>query len=1484
MILIGAALLAPPALPQNIPKPSLSLKTRHDTLKVEVTFNRTTDTLVWHALLSLEPGPGGGPFSFTQLPDGPMLPQLTLFVPCRNSRAPQVVWEEGSGDSVVLHRPQLRTGISAGFDGQSERPENRFQWLRLRGRASSRPRTQVITWLGKYYLVIDLPIAVVDYQRQRVIVKKHLRFSITPSHLVTGSPQWTLTPELEDSLSTTLPPYLIITPPGFEPYLQELVDWKRRKGHQVTVVTTAETGSGRNSIKNFIQSYWTTHEPRPLYLLLIGDEDRGIPGFYINNPEGDPQVTDLPYTLLEGDDVFPEMYVGRLSVDSYAQLLTVINKIVHYESTPWVSDSTWYRRALMVGNASYAPSIQQVKNWVRQELLQHGFTQVDTVYYPYQQATALINTAINNGVNFVNYRGFGSYGGWSGPYYGTEDLYSSLNNGWRLPVVTSIVCGGGNYAAPGDPCFGEAWLRLGTSGVPRGAVAFFGPSELYTHTMFNNIIDMGLYGGILDGGLHVLGPATWAGKLELWREFHDNAFAPFGQTPEFYFHIYNILGDPGLSLWTAAPRRLQVEVESPIPPGTRNLAIRVTDTTGNPVAKAFVFLYNDTNAQGAYTDASGWAYVAFRPDSESSVHLTVTGDNLLPYEIDLPVLNASNWLQADSIFLARPLRAGHAEFLNLRLQVGSVPLHDLQLEFSSSATFLQFDPVTLNFPFLNPGQLLILPQATRVSCAADIPHGTTTAIAVRAVAGSLDYNWYLPLGIQAPRAELSHPQIVEWSFEPGDSLKLRFELYNTGGDTLPATFLSFQTDSLLSTPETLAVPALPPGSNIELASLSFAIRTRLFPQEPLSLTAAVGNNEFVFPMEIRGGQLMPFAPLPPDEYGYRAFDDDDWGYSERPAYHWLEVDPALGGHGVPLPIVDIQEGADAATAYSIPIPITFYGQTYHEITICSNGWLAMGSQGGRVDFHNRRLPSLLAPPALIAPFWDDLRAPGDAVFAYLSSDSSRFVVEWSRLHNAASLDTLSFQVVFLLDEETPTGDTPFLFQYRRIADTDSWQNFATIGIQGPQRRRGVQLSYNHILSPAMSPLRAGKAIKFTTGRGVRAAPPRLEWPGASFTYQLNPWSETRDSLLLHNGGQTPLVYVIQRADLDAPRLDPGPLPEQRTKEAPDEILFVHRRPAEQGDTYGYTWKGSWEPGGPVYQWIDIAEPANYVSYPGDPDDIAIGPFELGFPFPFYDSLFSRLNICSNGFVEFLTRDAPWRNQPLPYPLAPPAMIAPWWDDLNLDSGTQGSIYFWTNQEDSAVVSFINMPKWGTSQHYTFQVLLTADGNILFQYQHLDEPRTSATVGMQNATRDRGFAVVYNGASMINDQTAVRIQRPYRWFRAGQWTGLIPPDSTAYFTFTLNSDGLATGTYSMPLKLLTNAVNVPDTSFTIQLQVVEGVHPVGDVNLDYRINVTDVTLLLEFILLEESPEPEQFSVADLNGDDRLDILDAVLLVEQILEGI
>lgn len=59
-------------------------------------------------------------------------------------------------------------------------------------------------------------------------------------------------------------------------------------------------------------------------------------------------------------------------------------------------------------------------------------------------------------------------------------------------------------------------------------------------------------------------------------------------------------------------------------------------------------------------------------------------------------------------------------------------------------------------------------------------------------------------------------------------------------------------------------------------------------------------------------------------------------------------------------------------------------------------------------------------------------------------------------------------------------------------------------------------------------------------------------------------------------------------------------------------------------------------------------------------------------------------------------------------------------------------------------------------------------------------------------------------------------------------------------------------------------------------------PAGDVNGDYEVDINDLISLVDFILLIESPDENQFVRSDLTHDGELDILDAVCLVELLFE--
>jgi len=57
--------------------------------------------------------------------------------------------------------------------------------------------------------------------------------------------------------------------------------------------------------------------------------------------------------------------------------------------------------------------------------------------------------------------------------------------------------------------------------------------------------------------------------------------------------------------------------------------------------------------------------------------------------------------------------------------------------------------------------------------------------------------------------------------------------------------------------------------------------------------------------------------------------------------------------------------------------------------------------------------------------------------------------------------------------------------------------------------------------------------------------------------------------------------------------------------------------------------------------------------------------------------------------------------------------------------------------------------------------------------------------------------------------------------------------------------------------------------------------IGDVNLDYLINILDVILLITYILDFDNLDYQDFIISDINADNNLDVIDVVSLVDLII---
>jgi hypothetical protein len=279
----------------------------------------------------------------------------------------------------------------------------------------------------------------------------------------------------------------------------------------------------------------------------------------------------------------------------------------------------------------------------------------------------------------------------------------------------------------------------------------------------------------------------------------------------------------------------------------------------------------------------------------------------------------------------------------------------------------------------------------------------------------------------------------------------------------------------------------------------------------------------------------------------------------------------------------------------------------------------------------------------------------------------------------------------------------------------------------------------------------------------------------AFLIYSTPDGQVFDYLTLTNSGGLPLNFRIQISMEDTDWMG-GP------------------------DPFGYTWSDNYLQTDLGFTWIDI-ENRGIIIGASEDDNEDYGFFELNFSFPFYDSTFNNIRISSDGWLGFsdlipcyTDTFMCWANKSLPWLWGPYYLLTPFWDDLKLIDSS--AIYLYSSS-DSAIISFINLHSYGQSGGgpYTFQTILTPDGDITFQYLHIHDSLYSATVGLQNQDGTIGLEVLHNQKS-LRDSLKIKI-RP-SWIRVDSMKGQINPGEGKTLNMTFDPLNYPKGIYHADL--------------------------------------------------------------------------------------
>jgi hypothetical protein len=252
----------------------------------------------------------------------------------------------------------------------------------------------------------------------------------------------------------------------------------------------------------------------------------------------------------------------------------------------------------------------------------------------------------------------------------------------------------------------------------------------------------------------------------------------------------------------------------------------------------------------------------------------------------------------------------------------------------------------------------------------------------------------------------------------------------------------------------------------------------------MELTVTAEGRLFVGTMEVTIPIGAPDNPIGPDGYGYYAYEDVD-PYVPSPEYEWFEIDPNLGGPGTLISLND-----NTTIRNDLPFTFQYYGSEYTRVSICSNGWIALGSTY-YVTKDPYELPSIYAPPNLVAGMMTNLDPSAEGsgqVYDYHDTATGRYIVEFSGVEHKDDDDlgapeTFQFILYDPAMYETPTGDGEITVQYALVSDDSG----CTAGIQNEDRDIATQYLADGHLNAAATGLAAGRAIKYSTADPTPAA-------------------------------------------------------------------------------------------------------------------------------------------------------------------------------------------------------------------------------------------------------------------------------------------------------------------------------------------------------------------------------------------------------------
>lgn len=893
--------------------------------------------------------------------------------------------------------------------------------------------------------------------------------------------------------------YLVVANDDYPEAVDDFVNWKSRMGHPTELLTFDPDAVSAIELRAMIREQYEDNAFE--YLVFMGSDEADPP---LEIPFDD-DFYDVYYAQLEGNDILPDVAVGVFNCVEAENLDCAIQRAISYQSSPYMEDDEWFVRAGVAVGACSVPndlSPSYTGKWVAEVLRRGPFEDIETSFFSdngVDDPTPMIADLYNDRVNFLLVRAHQAN-------FDEADIERTGVYPFHFLVSSSTIGFGGSGA------FNHAF-RMGTSDDVRGPSAGFG----HYGSPRTNIANA-LAGGLIEAMFMLdIESYGWARNYAV-ANLPRVMIADGAERMQDYYFSWRLYGDPGQWCWRGIPKQLETRFDTGVPlptmdPDGTYMSVTVSDEDDNPVPDAVLCIeQGDDFYHVSKTNLAGTASFTWSSGdlSEDDIDVTITGTNLYPVLDVIEVGEALSFVALEEFQFSDEdggdgdgiANSGEILIFTVHLaNTGEQDMGNLRVELESLSPWVDVSDDGVLIEELNQGERTELVLPAEVFIVENCPDGTTINLScvIYQAENRMVYRTGLEFTVEAAQMEIVETDI-EGNPAPGDRVDFLITLRNSGHKT--SDRLTGRLESLSPfitvTGDVGGFNPCEVGDEIEQGGQEFSIVSpeSTIPGSIAKFVLILENQVDIVDtlyLSIQIGNAADGDPTGPDNYGYIAIDEEDVDneWANAPEYRWLNISPWGGDvEGEFLEGMPVNSEDDVTALVELPFAFRFYGEAFNEISVCSNGWLAMGDQTNLMNQQNWQLPGFDGAFGMIAVFWDRLvyEIISDGVFTYYDEEVGAYYIEWdANVEENQNLAPNVFQVVLYdpAEHPTPTGDSPILFQYNTVNNVqDQWEANAgcTVGISSLDGLDGITYTYWDEYPASAARLQEGRAILWTTVR------------------------------------------------------------------------------------------------------------------------------------------------------------------------------------------------------------------------------------------------------------------------------------------------------------------------------------------------------------------------------------------------------------------